>query len=52
VLDPRIPDGLTDIRRWTLDDICIAHSFLDECDGAEARAESRARDAARMKGQT
>jgi hypothetical protein len=47
VLDPRIPDGLTQIRQgWTLDDVCHAHSFLDELDAAEARAESRARDAA------
>lgn len=50
MLDPRIPDGLTEIRQgWTLDDVCHAQDFLDELDGAEARAESLARDAARSR---
>jgi hypothetical protein len=52
VLDPRIPDGLTAIRKWTFDDVCHAHQLLDECDAAEARAESAAREQARMKGHT
>jgi hypothetical protein len=53
VLDPRIPDGLTSIREgWCLDDIVHAHALLDECDAAEARAESAAREQARMNGHT
>lgn len=39
MLDGRIPDGLSAIReRWTLDDLCHAHDFLDELDAADARA--------------
>jgi hypothetical protein len=43
VLDPRIPDGLTDIREgWSLDDVVHGHEFLDELDVAEARARAAA----------
>jgi hypothetical protein len=44
VLDPRIPDGLTSVRRWSFDDVIHAHEFLDELDAADARAEARAPD--------
>jgi hypothetical protein len=45
VLDPRIPDGLHDIRaRWTFRDIVHAHDLLDQLDAQAARR-------ARMNGQ-
>jgi len=46
VLDTRIPDGLSDIRqRWTLDDVCHAHDYLDELDRLRAQQEAAARAA-------
>lgn len=43
VLDSRIPDGLTEIRRgWCLDDLVAAHGFLDEFDRLDrARASAK-----------
>jgi hypothetical protein len=42
VLDPRIPDGLTDIRAsWCLDDLMHAHDLLDQLDAIEARRAAR-----------
>lgn len=53
MLDPRVPDGLSDIRAsWTIDDICHAHDLLDELDAAEARSEARARAEAESSGST
>jgi hypothetical protein len=41
-LDPRIPDGLTDIRaRWTLDDVVVAHQYLDQMDAVEAKRRAK-----------
>lgn len=37
VLDPRIPDGLADVRRWTLDDVVHGHEFLDQLDALAPR---------------
>lgn len=52
MLDPRIPDGLADIRggTWTIDDVCHAHDLLDELDAAEAREQARARQEAESRG--
>jgi hypothetical protein len=37
VLDPRIPDGLADLRRsWSLTDVVHGHELLDQLDAREA----------------
>lgn len=36
VLDPRIPDGLADIRRsWSMTDVIHGHELLDQLDSRE-----------------
>jgi len=42
-LDPRIPDGLTEIRaNWSLTDVVHAHQFLDQLDVMAARQRAEA----------
>jgi hypothetical protein len=44
VLDPRIPDGLADLRAaWTLDDLVHATDLLDQLDEREAKQRAHAR---------
>lgn len=44
VLDPRIPDGLAELRaRWSLNDLVHAHHFLDQADAIAAAAQAAAR---------
>lgn len=48
VVDPRIPDGLADVReRWTLPDLLDTHQLLDALDDIEAIRQERADEQAR-----
>lgn len=42
VIDPRIPDGLADIRSgWTFTDLVHAHNLLDQLDAQAARERAK-----------